>query len=363
MLVFAAVVGGGNVNEPEIFESIVCPASEAEPRQSEGSVTQLAGGDLLLAWTEFYAGAWQDHAPARISGKRSPDLGRSWGETFVLQDNDARENVMSASLLRLGRGRICLFYLRKNSGTDLQAYVRHSADDGKTWGDEVRITDGRGYHVMNNDRVVKLRSGRLIAPIAWIDDIAKRVGHQALCYYSDDDGQAWRKGATRLDLPKRGAMEPGVVELRDGRLLMIIRSQLGRIYRSLSGDEGVTWSPPEPMDMIAPEAPSSVSRLPGGELLLVWNNNVDLDADHSGRRNPLTCAISRDEGETWENFKNLEHDPQRTFAYTSIAFVGPADGPGLPEPDRAIFTYWSRDDRTRSRWLKLKSVPLEWFYE
>ena len=33
-------------------------------------------------------------------------------------------------------------------------------------------------------------------------------------------------------------MEPGLVELRDGRVLQIIRTQLGRIYRSFSGDGG-----------------------------------------------------------------------------------------------------------------------------
>jgi hypothetical protein len=115
------------------------------------------------------------------------------------------------------------------------------------------------------------------------------------------------------------------------------------------------------MAITAPEAPSSIARLPGGDLLLVWNNNVNLDADHSGRRNPLTCAISHDEGETWENLKHLEDDPKRAFAYTSIAFVGPPRGPGMPEPDRAILTYYSAEGGLLS--LKLQSVPLGWFYE
>lgn len=348
------------MNDSGLFETVVCPATPAKPRHSEGSVIQLAGGKLLLAWTEFYGGA-QDDAAAQISAKLSGDLGRSWGETFVLQANDARENVMSASLLRLGPGRICLFYLRKNSVTDLQVCLRRSEDEGRTWGDEIRITDGRGYYVMNNDRVVRLSSGRLLAPVAWSDDIRKPVGQQASCCYSDDDAETWRQSETRLDLPKRGAMEPGVAELRDGRVLMIIRTQLGRIYRSFSRDRGVTWSPPEAMNITAPEAPSSIARLPGGELLLVWNNNVNAEADPSVRRNPLTCAISRDEGETWENSKNLEDDPKRAFAYTSIAFVGPPRGPALPQPDRAIFTYYSAEGGLLS--LKLQSVALAWFYD
>lgn len=349
------------MNPTQSYETIVCPATEEEPRHSEASLLQLAGGNLLLAWTQFYGGA-EDDAAARISGKLSPDLGRTWGEPFVLQENDAMWNVMSASLLRLAPGRILLFYLRKNSWTDLQVCMRRSGDEGCTWGEEVRVTDGRGYYVMNNDRVVRLGSGRLLAPVSRSNDPRQPTGHQALCCISDDEGQTWRESETRLDVPKRGAMEPGVVELRGGRVLMIIRTQLGRIYQSLSHDQGVTWSAPAAMDLNAPEAPSSIARLPQRDLLLVWNNNADLAADHCGRRNPLTCAVSRDEGRTWRYFKNLEEDPRRSFAYTSIAFVGPPKGPLLPEPDRAVFTYYSRDDGTGRISLKLKSVPLGWFY-
>lgn len=345
-----------------VFESIVCPATAAEPRHSEGSVLQLANGDLLLAWTQFYGGA-ADHAPARIAGKLSHDLGRTWGNPFVLQENDARQNVMSVSLVRLAPRRIAMFYLRKNSPTDLQVCLRHSNDEGQTWGNEVQVSDGNGYYVMNNDRVVRLRSGRLLAPVSWVRESSGQASYCASCYYSDDDGATWRASATRLELPRRGAMEPGVVELRDGRVLMIIRTQLGRIYRSFSRDGGVTWSAAEPMTLVAPEAPATISRLPGGELLLVWNNNVDLSADHCGRRTPLTCAISRDEGETWENFKNLEDDPQLGFAYTSIAFVGPRGEGRAPQPDRALLTYWVHDGAAGRISLKLKSLPLEWFYQ
>jgi sialidase-1 len=44
-------------------------------------------------------------------------------------------------------------------------------------------------------------------------------------WLSDDGGQSWRKGKGQVDLPKRGAMEPEVLELVDGRLLMIMRTQ------------------------------------------------------------------------------------------------------------------------------------------
>ena len=35
------------------------------------------------------------------------------------------------------------------------------------------------------------------------------------CYVSDDGGRTWRDTPGRVDAPKRGAMEPEVIELND----------------------------------------------------------------------------------------------------------------------------------------------------
>ena len=41
-----------------------------------------------------------------------------------------------------------------------------------------------------------------------------------------------------MDLPKRGAEEPSIVELQDGSLLAVIRNSLGAVYKSHSDDGG-----------------------------------------------------------------------------------------------------------------------------
>src|SRR5213076_112701 len=78
---------------------------------------------------------------------------------------EATMNVMSASLVRLSDG-IGLVYLRKNSLTDCRAYLRVSKDEGKTWGPPTLCMPTPGYLVVNNDRVVRLASGRLVIPAA-----------------------------------------------------------------------------------------------------------------------------------------------------------------------------------------------------
>ena len=58
------------------------------------------------------------------------------------------------------------------------------------------------------------------------------------------------------------ATAAAVAETADGSLLMHIRTQLGRIYRSRSKDKGETWSPTEMVRLLSPEAPSALARVP-----------------------------------------------------------------------------------------------------
>ena len=99
--------------------------------------------------------------------------------------------------------------------------------------------------------------------------------------------------------------------------------------------------------MTAPISPASIKRIPStGDLLLVWNNSPSA-------RFPLTTAISKDEGKTWEHLKNLDDDARYTFSYTSINFVA----------DRVLFTYYTNVGSAGANWsLKFKSLPVASLY-
>ncbi len=344
----------------------VYPATAANPRYSEGSIAVLQDGALLYATTEFIGGG-ADHATARIIGRTSRDGGRTWSESRVLQENTGKQNVMSVTLRRLVPGRndgpLGLFYLVKNGPADLKVGLRISTDEAQTFGKPILVTDAPGYHVMNNDRVTVLRiptrsvsegvAGRIICPIAWTDDVAKRGSHfVAFCYLSDDGGKTWRKGAGQVDQPQRGAMEPEVVELASGKLLMIVRTQAGHIATSVSADGGDHWSESKKLPLAAPESPATIRRIPAtGDLLLVWNNTFTPGAGHGGARTPLTAAVSFDDGRTWRHVKNLESDASEGYAYTSVLFV----------KDRVLLSYYiSTAGRISSRF---RSLPVSWLYE
>ncbi len=352
-------VGAAETTPPAIVESFIATASATAPRQSEGDIAVLKDGSLLAAWSDFYEKS-SDHAPARISAARSTDGGRSWGPRFTLQENTGKANVMSVTLLRSRSGDLLFFYLQKNSLTDLKVQVRRSTDEAKTWSEPVLITPEDGYHVMNNARVIQLRSGRLLAPVATTRQVGtKNDDFKTAVYFSDDDGRVWQRGRTLVGAPKRGAMEPGLIELADGRVQQIIRTQTGYIWRSFSSDRGDTWSASEPWDIVSPESPATIARVPAtGAWLLVLNPEVLwgnpektlFGANHGGPRRPLAAMMSRDEGKTWGTPHTIESDPVFAHAYTSITF----------HEDRALLTYYEYAEKTKQVSLKFKSVPLEW---
>jgi predicted neuraminidase len=118
--------------------------------------------------------------------------------------------------------------------------------------------------------------------------------------------------------------EPGVVELKDGRLMMFSRTTDGSQFVCYSSDRGETWTDAEPSNIISPCSPASIERIPAtGDLLLVWNNHKDVEPQYQGsKRTPLTVAISKDEGKTWESLHRLEDNPSGWYCYIAIDFVG-----------------------------------------
>lgn len=341
----------------EVIVNQLFQASKKYPRYSEGSILPLNDGSLLYATTQFI-GSGSDFAKARIVGKISKDGGRTWSEPHVIQENTGKKNVMSVTLRYLAgpmheKRPIGLFYLKKNTFKDLKAYLKISNDNGKTFGEAIEITGPPGYHVLNNDRVTILSSGRWLVPVASTADVHKVNHFVCTCFISDDQGKTWRQSKGSVDYSKRGAMEPEVFELKDGNVLMIFRTQSGHIGSSISKDGGDSWGKPGSWGVRAPEAPSTLRRIPStGDLMLIWNDNFKAGAGHGGKRTPLTVAISSDEGKTWKLKKNLESNPKHTYSYISLIF----------HQGRAIMGYYVGDEK-RVISSRFRSVPIAWLYE
>ena len=322
----------------EVFHMVVGPVGPDNPRNSEAAIARLRDGSLLLGWTEFYAGSGADHGPARLVGRVSRDGGRTWGDKYTLVENDGGCNVMEVNFLRLRSGGLAVLYCQKNSeDEDCRIMMRASTDEGRTFGEARQLSPDGKYTGLTNGRCIRLASGRILLE-AW-------EGGDSYCVLSDDDGLTWRDSA-RVKPEGGPCYEPACIELTDGRVLMLLRTGLGSQFRSLSSDGGETWSPAEPTALACSASPVSLSRIPTtGDLLAIWNHDTESDTT----RTPLTAAVSRDEGETWEHFRNLEEGTHDRWAYPAVTWVG----------DEALMTYFNY---TGGLSLQLKIADAGWFY-
>lgn len=185
----------------------------------------------------------------------------------------------------------------------------------------------------------QLRSGRLIQPVrylhwggAHLQKGTKTViggeliemytenmhGHHpeleaAYVYFSDDCGSSWKRSVGDVigwHADGWGNIvtidEPSVEELPSGQLLMVARSLVGRLVLAFSDDSGEHWGMPIVSQLASDSAPAVLRRLPGGEVLCVWNQQSASECRRGLRRCRLSCALTRD-GRHWFSFRTLEH--------------------------------------------------------
>ena len=151
---------------------------------------------------------------------------------------------------------------------------------------------------------------------------------RVLCYLSDDAGTTWRRSKTIMqanDLSSGKRLitqEPGVVELRDGRVMMFARSDAGSQLVSHSQDGGDTWSALVPSTLQSPTSPATIEHIPASDTLVcVWNDHTNISPALRGKRTPLSLAISNDEGKTWQPSITLFDNPDGWYCYTAMAFT------------------------------------------
>ncbi len=317
------------------------PPGYVEPLVIEGE----QDGQLWLIYCEIYR-------DSSIHFKVSEDAGRTWRQEWTARDTAGRDIPgFHVSVLRLQSGRLGMIYSAANKdfghpGREhyRMVHYRSSDDGGHTWSDPVLVA--RSHSCCCTGHAVVLSSGRILAPsFRWISpqpgeeaedsDPHNGVPSPTFCYsivhVSDDEGKTWSDSLSELYVSEErkacDLVEPTVIELKDGRVLMHLRAEMGRMYKCYSSDGGTTWTWPEAVHIAAAYAPCMIRRIPStAELLMVWSQASRQEIICSRSRMRLTCAISRDEGETWENFRNLESLDDVTQvtpppAYDTTAYV------------------------------------------
>ena len=295
-----------------------------------GSVIGLGDGRLVWVWAQGHA----DDRP--VQANYSDDGGETWSDPVPLKLAAGGDVVgsLETQLLRLpsaGIGLMVTRYVEDNRSVNT---FHASSDEGDTWTEGLDINAPDTDVHTNHDNMIALSTGRVVMPAfsvirpTWTSGNPKtirRFGQDfsggtggvlayGYAYYSDDEGATWRKSSNVAFVTLENGVggsysieEPAVVELQDGRVLMMGRTHLGRFFQAYSTDGGESWTEPFPSTLAASAAPCNLKRLPGsGDLLIIWNQISPWEMMIGLYRHRLSCAISKDEGETWEHHRNLE---------------------------------------------------------
>lgn len=288
--------------------------------ENEADVVRLPDGTLKIFYNE------RGHFVGSLT---STDDGRTWSEPR--KEFDVAGDTAHAMQVLLDRhGELQVFYLvitrnGRKLGVDyfLDLWCCKSLEGRTKWAEPKMCYHGAVGALRG---LVQTRSGRIIVPFSTAHP--ERVAGPPIGYfyttavYSDDDGETWHLSPSQLTAPcydgynggNYGAVEPTIVELNDGRLWMLIRTQTGRMYESFSQD-GTEWSAAEPSRFYASNSPAMFRRLDDGRLLVMWNN-AQVGPRHEGQgvysgRDAIHAALSDDDGKTWRGFREVYRDPTR----------------------------------------------------
>ena len=197
----------------------------------------------------------------------------------------------------------------------LPTYTIRSFDGGKTWQDNQKLHDDWTGMIRS---IIETREGNVVFTTMKLKH--NPGSHVVLTYTSGDNGATWKQSnilaCDTCSGDHSGLMESTIVQLNNGKLWQLIRTNWGYFEESFSSDQGITWSNPQKTDIDASTAPAALTRLASGRLILVWNReypegkssypliggkeNPNLsEAPTSWQREELSMAFSDDDGKNW----------------------------------------------------------------
>ena len=284
----------------------------------------------------------------------SADEGKHWQAHAMFKDPSKFKIRGERALIRTSKGVVILAFLNDREkhwtwdnklhdapGATLPTYVMRSVDGGLTWEAPQKLHDDWTGAIRD---ILETKNGRVV--FTTMKMLHHPGRHSVLTYCSDDQGRTW-KASNVIDLGGEGThggvMEATIVELKDGRLLMLLRTNWMRFWRAESTDGGLTWHPLGPSNIPASSSPGMLKRLDDGRIVLVWNRPFPAgESSYPLRggggilsavpadwyRSELSMAFSDDECKTWSQPMVIARNARNPRAWLAYPYVFEAS-PGV----------------------------------
>ena len=292
---------------------------------------------IVAAW---FAGTREGHEDVAIWGAiRDPDSaktqtdslpGAHWSEPIRIAKVSA-EPHWNPVLFALDSGGQDLV-LHFKVGHSIRRWVtwsQRSFDGGATWQNATPlVAEGRGGRGAVRNKPIRLTSG------AWLAGASIERWRRWDSFFdrSPDGKGGWTKTPLveidRRRFKGKGLIQPTLWESTNHQIHALFRSTDGRVHRSDSRDDGLTWSRSRAIELPNNNSGLDVARLPNGMLALACNPV----AGNWAARSPLAVLFSSDNGETWPGRIDVETAPGE-FSYPAI----------IPVRDELALSYtWNR---------------------
>ena len=317
------------------------------------SIIELPNGDLLSCW--FHGSGERKANDVQIKGSRLKKGSNKWGDVFDMADTpslpdcnpvlwiDNNEklwlfwiavlaNRWENSMLRF---RTSINYFNKGapdwnwqdniilkpgekfSETIQLAFEEHI--DEPMWAeyalpysrliiDAAKDPEKRQKGWMTRIHPLSLESGRILLPL-YSDGY-----NVSIMAISDDNGINWKASNPVVGL---GPIQPSLVQKKNGHIIAYMRDSgldPKRILKSISKDNGETWSFATDTKIPNPSSSIEVIQLNNGNWIMACN-------DTESGRNQMAILLSFNEGKSWEVKKYIgkhEHNSGITLAYPSL---------------------------------------------
>lgn len=293
----------GILKDEFIFNNAAFPESHA------ATIAETPGG-LIAAW---FGGTKEGNKDVCIY--TSTLVNNNWTVPVKVADgiiNDTlRYPCYNPVLYYAKNGELLLFYKIGPNVAGWKGYMMRSNNDGKIWSSRENLPEGFLGPIKNKPVLI---NDVLVCPSS-----TEKDGWKVHFEYSKDNGKTWTKSAAINDGKIMSAIQPSILNYKDGQLQVLCRSKNRTINESWSTDGGKTWNAMTASALPNNNSGTDAVTLKDGRQLLVYNHVKPAEnlPNGKGARTPLNVAISND-GKKWFAVALLEDSPISQYSYPSV---------------------------------------------